>query len=295
MENNVAVLNPETAQVETNQNQPEVPAQEKPAVTEGAPNKSEEEPGPEGSEHTKEGGYQRVKRQRDEARRNEQYWREQAIKTSAAPKTETPVTAEDEPEPEAKDFPEEKGGLDAYLKAVRAYDRKMIVKEIESKQSKTEQARNEQTEAEKEAARFEEAEKTASTKFTDYAEASDAAIEALSDYSSPATKAIGKAIAAHARGPELLYELGKNPAEVERLSKLQPVQAVMELGMIAARIAGHEPAPVQATDPAPISKAPTPTTPIRKTSPVSSKPDPLSAAAPQLEFEKEMNKRQFGK
>jgi hypothetical protein len=35
--------------------------------------------------------------------------------------------------------------------------------------------------------------------------------------------------------------------------------------------------------------------PISKASSVSGKPDPLSAAAPQLEFEKEMNKRQFGK
>ncbi len=72
----------------------------------------------------------------------------------------------------------------------------------------------------------------------------------------PSSLPINHAIINHPDGPELYYYLGKNPAEAERLVKLNPAAQLVELGMILAKIT----APAA---PAPVSAAPKPITPIK--------------------------------
>lgn len=69
-------------------------------------------------------------------------------------------------------------------------------------------------------------------------------------------------------GAELVYFLGKNPAEVHRISQLHPTRQAAEVGRLAAKLAST-PAP----KPASVSQAPEPIEPIGgKTSAASDKP-----------------------
>jgi hypothetical protein len=57
------------------------------------------------------------------------------------------------------------------------------------------------------------------------------------------------------KGPELLYHLAQNPAEADRIARLPPTQASMEMGRLEAKLAAVPPRKTtQAPDPiAPVS------------------------------------------
>lgn len=61
-------------------------------------------------------------------------------------------------------------------------------------------------------------------------------------------------------GPEIAYYLGNNPAEAERISKLQPQLQLVELGKISAKLE------TPAENPKPVSAAPSPGKPIKASS-----------------------------
>lgn len=67
-----------------------------------------------------------------------------------------------------------------------------------------------------------------------------------------------EALATSDIGPQLMYELGKNPSEAERISRLHPVQQVKELGRIEERLASKKTA---AATPKTETKAPAPLKP----------------------------------
>jgi hypothetical protein len=92
------------------------------------------------------------------------------------------------------------------------------------------------------------------------------------------TPVMGDAITDSELGPEILYHLGLNPAEAERISKLSPVSQVREIGKLEASLAKPAHADTGAAsdeDPAPqksaISKAPPP---IPRPAGSASKPNP---------------------
>lgn len=89
----------------------------------------------------------------------------------------------------------------------------------------------------------------------------DAVLEEIPDYVEVAeaesvqiTYPMRDAILAADNGPHLAYHLGKNPDEALRISKLNPMQQVFEMGKLAASIA--KPAKVA------VSKAPAPIVPL---------------------------------
>lgn len=101
----------------------------------------------------------------------------------------------------------------------------------------------------------------------------------------PMTAAVHHAIVRSKYGAEIAYYLGQHPDEAERISKLEPVDAIMEIGEIAkevkSRIASQQsaadkedkedkPAPQAAT-----SRAPRPVAPVRRqaSAAVSTEPD----------------------
>lgn len=77
-------------------------------------------------------------------------------------------------------------------------------------------------------------------------------------------------------GAEIAYYLGKHPKEAERISKLDPLSSIREVGKIEARIADQK----QATDEdeedtsqVVTTKAPKPPTPVRRATGSSAEPD----------------------
>ena len=104
----------------------------------------------------------------------------------------------------------------------------------------------------------------------------EAASEALPDYADIVGKSqldvtnIREAIMESARGPELAYHLATNPELAERLNRMSPVKAALELGKLETQLT----APVKAA-----SKAPPPANTIRTSG--SSVPVDLEKAGPE--------------
>lgn len=57
----------------------------------------------------------------------------------------------------------------------------------------------------------------------------------------PVTDAMAEAINLAENGPELLYQLGKNPSEAARIAALPPIQAAVELGKFAVKMSLPQP------------------------------------------------------
>ena len=105
------------------------------------------------------------------------------------------------------------------------------------------------------------------------------AAEKYSDYKQVAespdvtvSMVMAQAIMQSEHGPELQYHLGKNPDEAKRISSLQPVQQLVELGVLAAKLTAVAPAP--AVPAKPVSSAPKPIKPLEsKAVPVTKSPE----------------------
>lgn len=69
----------------------------------------------------------------------------------------------------------------------------------------------------------------------------------------PVTDAMAHTIQSSEIGPELLYHLGSNPKESERISKLSPLMQAREIGKIEAALTANPPARKTTSAPAPIA------------------------------------------
>lgn len=74
----------------------------------------------------------------------------------------------------------------------------------------------------------------------------------------PIAPHVGQALMDSDRGPELAYHMAQNPDVAERLNKLSPIKAAMELGRLETALAAPAAKPT--------TKAPAPITPIRPAS-----------------------------
>ena len=70
------------------------------------------------------------------------------------------------------------------------------------------------------------------------------------------------AIMTSEHGPEIAYHLGKNPQEAARIASLAPVQQLVEVGLIVAKLTAQVPAPAAPAPKPPISAAPKPIKPL---------------------------------
>ncbi len=86
----------------------------------------------------------------------------------------------------------------------------------------------------------------------------DDALESVDNI--PLSITVREAIVSSDIGPELMYELSKDPKELKRICSLNPISAAMALGKIEARISK----PSKTSDePKPKSKVPEPVSPVR--------------------------------
>jgi hypothetical protein len=82
--------------------------------------------------------------------------------------------------------------------------------------------------------------------------------EVVNKPETPISVPMAHAIIAAENGPAIAYHFGKNPAEAARISALNPVQAMIEIGRLSATL-GMKPAVT-------VSKAPDPITPLASAS-----------------------------
>ena len=69
----------------------------------------------------------------------------------------------------------------------------------------------------------------------------------------PITETMAQTIQASEIGPDVVYHLGSNPKEAERIARLAPLLQAREIGKIEARLASSPPAKKTTTAPAPIA------------------------------------------
>jgi hypothetical protein len=69
----------------------------------------------------------------------------------------------------------------------------------------------------------------------------------------PVTETMAQTIQASEIGPDVIYWLGSNPKEAERIARLNPLLQAREIGRIEAKIASNPPAKKTSTAPAPIA------------------------------------------
>lgn len=221
------------------------------------------------------GGFQRKLRrtqaQLEAAQADSDYWRGQAL---AKPKETETTTVEAKSKPKPADFAikeEDGGGYDhaAFTEALADWKVGQRLAERDAEQQKsqiqTEQQRMGQDFLEREVA-FSDSLPENLEEGEGYDEVAGAAIGLLGQLNNPATAEIATAITASDQGPQMLYFLGQNPDELQRIAKLSPKAAVMSLGVIAAKLAENTQEKGQETRTPVVSGAPPPPARIKKPS-----------------------------
>lgn len=201
----------------------------------------------------KKGGFQRridkLNLQKAQAQQEAEYWKQQALKNAGAPKTDAPkvelpktVAGDGKPKPESFETHAE------YVEALTDWKTDQKFKERDQKAEKNRL----ETEQTKQVTTYQEKAKAFLEKHPDF----DEVVEDL--VVSPVVVGI---IQSSDVGPEIAYELGKNPDEAKRIAKLPPLQAAVELGAIKSRItskASGEKKP----EPKRVTSAPNPIAPV---------------------------------
>lgn len=157
---------------------------------------------------------------RRDAERDRDYWRELAIKQSA----------QKEPEPRAE-APQGKPVLDAYP-SYEEYIEAVADWKVEQRLSAE---REQQTRVQQETAQQQT--------IREFQSRADRVRESHPDFddvvgnrSLAISEAMVEAAYGSEKGPELLYHLGQNPKEAERIYNLPPYQAAMEMGRLEAAL-----------------------------------------------------------
>lgn len=70
----------------------------------------------------------------------------------------------------------------------------------------------------------------------------------------PVTESMGQALVGIENGPEVLYHLASNPADIDRIASLNPIQQALEIGRLGERM--------KLPKPNTVSKAPKPIKPL---------------------------------
>lgn len=148
---------------------------------------------------------------------------------------------------------------DQYLEALADWKVKAHLEEEGRRRAELERQRQ----AEQQNTAFRERLAKAADKYDDFHSVVTADVQVSS--------AVGEAIKDSDVGPDLMYFLGKNPDEARRISALNPVAAVREIGRIEARIEE-----ASKPKPKPFSKAPEPVKPLGGKEVVSKRPEEMS-------------------
>lgn len=201
------------------------------------------------------------------AEQERDFWRDEALRNR--PKESAPVkaeTVEDKPpvrpvrpkESDFSDYEKFAAARDKYEDAILDYGEKVAEYKVREADKGREQKAKEQEMSSGWAARVAEAKKT-KPDFEEVAFSPDI----------PMSNAVMHAIVTSELGTEVAYWLGQNPDEAERISALEPVAAIREIGKIESRLTGTQSAADKEEDkPEPpaaaTSRAPRPPDTVRK-------------------------------
>lgn len=202
----------------------------------------------------KKGGFQKridkLNKRMSAVEQEREYWRQEALRVqqSKGP-ADKPEKVETKPDtskrPKADDF----ASHDEYVEALTDYtlEQKLAAKEIKQKEDAV------KTEAKTKREKHDERVSKFMASHDDW----DDVVEAVGNVRTSIT--FDQAIVASEHGPEIMYELAKNPKELARICALSPIQAAMELGKVESRITK----PSDSSDKKTTSKAPPPISPVR--------------------------------
>lgn len=105
----------------------------------------------------------------------------------------------------------------------------------------------------------------------------DEMMENLADV--PKSPSVEHIIVSSQDGPELLYELAKNPSEAKRIATLPPLACAMEIGALRAKLASQKSSEAKKTETKRVSSAPNPIAPVGGGGKASAPPKTLEEAA----------------
>lgn len=209
------------------------------------------EPGPK-----KKSGFQRrvdkLNARVSEKEREVEFWKQEALKKDAtAPKTEpktdprTPAAADGRPDPNTfNDYGQ-------YIEAVADW------KAEQKLQSRDQMAAKSRQEIEQQSAMKAHSDRIRA--FTEKHDDFEETLTSLDDVPNSAT--IQNIIFNAENGPELLYELAKNPQEAKRIAMLPPIAAAREMGRFEAKLLSNQ-APAPKDTATKTTKAPKPLEPV---------------------------------
>lgn len=176
-------------------------------------------------------------RQREEARRDAQYFRQEAERLRGQ--------GQDKPQPkqpEGKPDPNKYETLEQYLDALSDW-------KVDQRLKKEREEFTKQSEAQRQYQAvqvFGSREAEASSKYEDYE-------EVTRNPSLQITEAMGHAIMESEIGPDVWYYLGNNPKEAARIANLSPVSQIREIGKIEDKLSSSPVKPKVPSAPNPIS------------------------------------------
>jgi hypothetical protein len=182
------------------------------------------------------------------------FWRNKALEARPAEVKETPKEAS---KPKAEDFDTVEKYLDARDAYVEQKAEQKALAAFEAR-SKEQEAKAEKTQREQ---TWDDKLKTARDKYSDYN-------EVMAEATFNISPAMHEAIMTADLGPDVAYYLAQNQEDATRIAKLSPMAAAREIGKIEGYIAeleaeGEEQA--EDTEPEkPVTKAPAPLKPIKK-------------------------------
>lgn len=234
----------------------------------------------EGERPKKKSGFQkridRMNKKMSAVEQEREYWRQEALRAqqSKGPaKTEEPETkALNQPDPN-EPKPDQFETHDQYVRALARYEAKQ------------------ELQAEKEAARKAAIKNESQTKLEKHTERVNSFKASHDDFDDvlenvgniPLSITVRESIVDSENGPELMYELAKNPKELQRICSLTPINAAREIGKIEARFSKtSESSSVEKKT----SKAPAPVTPVRTRGSISTKSIYDAENLSQREYEK---------
>lgn len=194
----------------------------------------------------------KLSKQKNDARAEAEYWREQALKYQQQKpqekEYETPRTDNNgKPDPDDYDSHED------YIDALTDW-------KVEKTLSKTkEQERQEKLKEE-----YQNKQKSFQSKVQEFAQTVEDFEDVINDVDDiTMSPAVQQSILESDDGPRLMYELAKDPEEYERICSLTPLQAARAIGRIEAKLSKPEKAEKKETK---TTKAPPPVTPVRSKS-----------------------------
>jgi len=190
-------------------------------------------------------------REKYEARRDAEYWREMALRQ---PQPAQPAAPAVEAPPKQEDFPD----YDDYLRASARHE---VKQELARERQEAEKVQREESQRR---AAMDQQTKTTEMIGKGKAAYDDFDIVAF-DPKVRITEAVLAAAAESEEGHAIIYHLAKNPAEAARIAALSPVAQVREVGKLEARLTAP---PVKQP-----SSAPAPIKPVGSNEPTNNEPD----------------------